>query len=158
MIPRHFKWTKNVSLEGTKNHSSQEWMLSWIFQVQHTALLCFISCFNYYISITTDMKNHCNQCPSAYKSLCYAERSQSWDLCLVFTDLPNSLHLTQDRVGCPRIHLQHSLDLIHLNPVSCSKVPRHRQPHTQATQAQGVIYYHRRKMSGLHLHSILCRG
>lgn len=38
------------------------------FHVQHTALLCFISCFNYYISITTDMKTPAISAPLPIKA------------------------------------------------------------------------------------------
>lgn len=71
--------------------------------VQHTVLLCFINCFNHYIWINTDIKTTAIGVPPPVK--CYAARSQSQDLCLVFEGLSNVMHLTQDRVWAPLISI-----------------------------------------------------
>lgn len=91
---------QNVSLEGTINRGSQDWMLPRnhsICHLQHTALLCFISCFNCHICINTGMKATAATAPLPVKASVTAARSPHWNLCLVFADLSNPMHLTQDR-------------------------------------------------------------
>lgn len=53
-----------------KKHGSQKLVLPHshsICHVQHTALLCFIICFNYYIHINTDMKTTAISVPVSVK-------------------------------------------------------------------------------------------
>lgn len=117
-----------------KKHGSQELVLPHshsICHVQHTALLCFTICFNYYIHINIDMKTTAISVPVSVKVSVLQQGLKSEDLCLVCADLSNLIHLTQD-ISTPDICLQCGLNLMQLKPGSCSKAPCHSQSHNQA--------------------------
>lgn len=132
-------------LKGGHSHST--------CYVQHTALLCFINSFSYYICINTDMKTTAIGLPLPAKASvmqqglkvgisawylqicqipCFWHKTESW--------LPSHLSVAQ-----PGPHaIKYWLLLQGL------------MPHSH-TQAQGTMHYHRRKMPSLCLHSILYR-
>lgn len=134
LMPQHFKWTKNTRPEGMKKHGSQELVLPRshsICHVQHTALLCFIICFNYYIHISIDMKTTAISDPVPVKVSVLQQGLKVKISAWYCADLSNPIHLTQD-ISTPAIRLRCSLNLMQLKPGSCSKAPCYSQSHNQA--------------------------
>lgn len=115
---------KNDSQELVLPHSHS------ICHVQHTSLLCFMTCFNYYIPINIDMKTTAKSIP-VFVKVSVLQQGLKVRICAWYVPIcqvPYIWYKTSAPWHLPAVQPEpHAI-----KPGSCSKAPCHSQSQNQA--------------------------